>query len=100
MSPHSPTALSEQMLHRIRGEFLEMPGLRLTLDQARRLWALDEDTCARLLEALTQTGFLVRSRHGTYMRLMDGTPVRPTQRVVKASLDRFRAGAVPRSRAS
>lgn len=28
---------------RVRGEFLEMPGLRLTMPQARRLWGLEEE---------------------------------------------------------
>ena len=32
------------LVHRVRGEFLEMPGLRLTRAQAQRLWGLDEET--------------------------------------------------------
>ena len=31
----------DQMLQRIQGEFVEMPGLRLTAAQAQRLWGLD-----------------------------------------------------------
>jgi hypothetical protein len=46
---------------RIRGEYREMPGLRLTLSQASRLWNVDRDLCIRALESLTQTGFLYRS---------------------------------------
>ena len=37
---------------RVRGEYLEMPGLRLTSDQARRLWRLDETACVAILGAL------------------------------------------------
>ena len=32
----------QDVVRRVRGEFLEMPGLRLTAQQARRLWRLDE----------------------------------------------------------
>ena len=35
----------EDVLQRIQGEFVEMPGLRLTAAQAQRLWGLDRDVC-------------------------------------------------------
>ena len=53
---------------RIRGEFNEMPGLCLTLQQARRLWALDDDTCVHVLEDLMTEGFLRRNPAGIYLR--------------------------------
>lgn len=56
------------LLHRIRSEFLEMPGLRLTPAQAARLWALDRHTSERLLDGLTLTGFLLKNRDGAYLR--------------------------------
>ena len=34
-----------ELLMRIRAEYLEMPGLRLTTVQARRLWGRDDVTC-------------------------------------------------------
>ena len=40
------TTAQEDILRRIRGEYLEMPGLRLTSVQAQRLWGLDARTCA------------------------------------------------------
>ena len=49
------------MLQRVRAEFLEMPGLRLTRAQARRLWALDELLCDAILTALVDARFLVHS---------------------------------------
>ncbi len=58
-----------ELLQRIRGEYLEMPGLRLTAEQARRLWSLDLGTCTSLLEALVDAQFLARSRDGKYFRL-------------------------------
>jgi hypothetical protein len=59
----------DEMLRRICGEYLEMPGLRLRLEQARRLWGLDAATCSRLLQALVDSGFLCRRADGTYGRL-------------------------------
>lgn len=56
------------LLTRVRSEFLEMPGLRLTPAQAARLWALDRVTTERVLEGLTASGFLLRNREGAYLR--------------------------------
>lgn len=53
-------------LARIKGEFLEMPGLRLTLPQAQRLWSLDRDLCRCLLDSLVDSRFLQRKAGGTY----------------------------------
>jgi DNA-binding IclR family transcriptional regulator len=57
------------LLQRIRGEYLEMPGLRLTAEQARRLWSLDLGTCRSLLDALVDARFLSRSGDGKYFRM-------------------------------
>ncbi len=57
----------EVLLSRIRGEFLEMPGLHLTPAQAARLWALDLVTSDRLLGELVHAGFLLRGRKGAYL---------------------------------
>lgn len=59
---------AEHWLARIRGEYLEMPGLSLTAVQAQRLWGLDGDACGLLLEALLQSGFLRRTTQGEYVR--------------------------------
>ncbi len=67
-----PTAVESpirELLQRIRGEYLEMPGLRLTAEQATRLWSLDLDTCTSLLDALVDARFLARSRDGRYCRV-------------------------------
>jgi hypothetical protein len=56
------------LLYRVRGGYLEMPGLRLTVPQAARLWALDPITSGQLLDDLTRVGFLVKSRDGAYVR--------------------------------
>jgi hypothetical protein len=43
---------------RIRAEYREMPGLKLTLAQASRLFNLEPHRCARALEALVKVGVL------------------------------------------
>jgi hypothetical protein len=47
-----------ELVGRIRAEFLEMPGLRLTVAQASRLWGLDEGACRRVIEVLVGASFL------------------------------------------
>ncbi len=85
--------VSEQILHRICGEYLEMPGLQLTRPQAQRLWGLDEQTCALLLESLTEEKFLYRRHDGVYARLTDGAVTFPPLRMVKAERVPRLAGA-------
>ena len=85
--------VSEQILHRICGEYLEMPGLQLTRPQAQRLWGLDEQTCAALLESLTEEKFLYRRPDGVYARLTDGAVTFPPLRMVKAERVPRLAGA-------
>jgi hypothetical protein len=61
----------QEVVRRIRGEFLEMPGLRLTPEQARRLWRLDETACDAVLGALVDARFLARTRDGAFVRQDD-----------------------------
>jgi hypothetical protein len=56
------------LLMRARSEFNEMPGLRLSVAQAARLWAIDRGTSEHVLERLVSSGFLWRSRSGDYLR--------------------------------
>jgi len=55
-------------LRRVRGEYIEMPGLRLTSAQAQRLWGLDRAACDALLGALVEAKFLFRTRDGAFVR--------------------------------
>jgi hypothetical protein len=62
---------AETFLHavqRVKAEFMEMPGLTLTLAQAARLWAFDPAFCAAVLAALEETRFLVRTRRSAFAR--------------------------------
>ena len=61
------SAPSSQLLTRIRSEYREMPGLRLTVLQARRLWGIDILTCSAALSSLTSSGFLSTTRDGAYV---------------------------------
>ena len=62
---HAPLGM-EYVLRRIQAEFLEMPGLRLTLRQAQRLWNLDALVCESLLAALVDVRFLVQTDDGVF----------------------------------
>jgi hypothetical protein len=61
-----------RLLHRIRSEYLEMPGLRLTPAQAARLWGMDAERSRQLLESLAKGGFLFRNGQGAYLRVTLG----------------------------
>lgn len=62
-------AIGDQLLHRVRREFDEMPGLSLTDAQAARLWELPADEVDDLLQRLVEQRYLVRSVRGHYRRL-------------------------------
>ncbi len=78
------------LLRRVRAEFIEMPGLRLTRQQAGRLWALDEATCGRLLAALSENGFLMCAPDGRYSRRTDGAEPPARLEMAKSDLSRSR----------
>ena len=59
-------------LERLRAEFLEMPGLRLTPEQVHRLCGVERKTCRAVLEALVDQKFLCAKADGTYARLTEG----------------------------
>jgi len=58
----------QHLIERARGEFLEMPGLRLTAPQAARLWGLEPEKCDRVIEALVGSSFLRWTRDGNITR--------------------------------
>jgi hypothetical protein len=53
---------------RIQIEYIEMPDLKLTLAQIRRLCDLPEELCAPAVAALEQVGFLWRTPDGRFVR--------------------------------
>ena len=87
MNTERQDTLSEQLLHRICGEFLEMPGLQVTRLQARRLWALDEETCTRILDLLVEIKFLCLTDRATYARLTEGAVAFPSLTVANERME-------------
>jgi hypothetical protein len=61
-------ASREALLRRITVEFQDMPGLLLTLAQAKRLFGLRDDICSRVLQALVEDDILRRDKNGSYAR--------------------------------
>jgi hypothetical protein len=71
---------TDEVLRRVQCEFLEMPGLRVTVAQARRLWGLDAASCDALLGALVDANFLFKTRDGAFMRVESAAPVKASLR--------------------
>ena len=59
------------LLERVYREYLDLPGLQLTLAQAARLCDTDRETCAQALESLVDAGFL-RHFADAYVRADSG----------------------------
>jgi predicted transcriptional regulator of viral defense system len=53
---------------RARAEYMEMPGLCLTVPQAARLLGVDVGESQRVLSHLENTGLLRRNERGLYLR--------------------------------
>jgi len=56
------------VVDRVRSEFVEMPGMQLTLAQATRLWNLGPDDCRSVIDALVDIGFLTWTPQRTVIR--------------------------------
>jgi len=61
-----------EIVKRIRVEYVEMPDLRLSFVQARRLWNLPADLCETALTTLVQSGFLAKMPDGSFLRRAAG----------------------------
>jgi Fic family protein len=55
-------------LRRAQAEFIEMPGLKLTVAQASRLWHFDSALCTKVLSTLVEQRFLKRTTKQTFYR--------------------------------
>lgn len=66
-----------QILTRIRAEYVEMPGLRLTLEQAARLFGVEWALCRLALDGLVEATFLCVTSNGSYARLTAGNHTPP-----------------------
>jgi hypothetical protein len=57
-----------EWLQIIRGEYLEIPGLKLTRDQIQRFWDLDAEDCQSVLDTLLREQFLDVADDGGFVR--------------------------------
>jgi hypothetical protein len=92
-----PHSIADNVVRRAKAEFFDMPGLRLTEAQARRLWDLNAESCASLLDALIEARFLVRTFDGKFMRvesIVPGSLGVAKHRTKNSSTDRPRAQRV------
>src|SRR5215831_3765120 len=65
----------DAIVERIRGEYLEMPGLQLTVAQAHRLCGIEPSLCKTVLDALVDARFLSLKTNGAYVRVTEGEDV-------------------------
>ena len=66
------TASEDALLRRARGEYREMPGMRLTIEQAMRLWNVDRQACATVLNSLVASHYLQVDNVGRYRKAHSG----------------------------
>jgi DNA-binding GntR family transcriptional regulator len=57
--------IAEALADRIRAEYSEVPGMRLTVVQAARFWGIGMTVCERALYELEHVGFLDRYQNGS-----------------------------------
>ena len=67
-----PDEVWDATLARVRGEFDEMPCMRITPGQAAALLGLEQPTAGWVLARLTEEGFLSKTDQGEYMRRRPG----------------------------
>ena len=65
------SSVNTALIERILGEYREMPGLALTIEQARRLWGCDAETCRCAVDELVARGALRWSHEGRLIRRAD-----------------------------
>ena len=61
---------TETLFDRLRAEYLEMPGMSLTLDQVVRLCGIERSACQGMLDGLVESEFL-SVKDGVYTRRSD-----------------------------
>ena len=64
-----PELVLLKLTQRIREEFEEAPGLRVTVSEGSRFWGLDEMTCQQVLVRLRASGFLTVDSDSRYRRI-------------------------------
>lgn len=76
----------DDVVNRLRAEFLEMPGLRLTGAQLQRLCGVEKTLCQLGLDSLVEAKFLYMKSDGVYARTTEEDVSH--SRLARAVLDR------------
>jgi hypothetical protein len=58
----------DAIVRRVRAEFVEMPGLKLTAAQAARLWGLEPAACDAVIRTLAASEFIRWTKCGSIVR--------------------------------
>ena len=66
-----PSMRLTDAVERLHGMFMDVPGMRLSPDDAARLSGVDSPMCQAILEAMLAARFLKRGRDGTFTRTSD-----------------------------
>jgi hypothetical protein len=64
----TPGGLVRTLMEQVQAEYAEMPGLSVTLSQAQRLWAVDQQTCEEVFSRLLRGGALRMTTKGRFVR--------------------------------
>jgi hypothetical protein len=76
---NAATTSYHQAFDRIRAEYVEMPGMRLTPQQVQRLTGVDVALCETVLADLVGSKFLQVAEDATYLRGGAESAVRSSQ---------------------
>ena len=81
------TFVDQRVLERLRAEYLEMPGMKLTPAQLQRLCGVEQTICPLVLDSLVKAQFLTLKSDGTYVRLTEGRspPPLPAKAAIKST---------------
>ena len=63
--------LVRSTVERLRTEYLELPGMRLTAPQVQRLAGVDQAVCRAALEVLVASQLIFEDGDGTYSRRLE-----------------------------
>ena len=92
--PAMNTLLDQRLIQRIWAEYLEMPGMKLTMEQVQRLCGIEAPVCKAMLDSLVQAQFLSQKPDGSYVRMTEGKT--SARRAAKAELKLLPAMTISR----
>lgn len=67
----------QDVIQRVRAEYLDLPGMRLKAEQVQRLCGVERSVCQMVLDTLVDARFLCVKADGQYARLTEGLFPRP-----------------------